>query len=99
MKKLNAEFIGIFAAVLSVGFCRCACGQTYTLTDLGTLGGHTSSARSINAAGEIVGESETPTGSTHAFLYISGRMTDLGTLGGEFSDALGINSSGEIVGF
>ena len=68
------------------------------MTDLGTLGGISSTARGINNDGWIVGSSRTASGQTHAFLYREGQMTDLGTLGGAFSEALGINNRGQIVG-
>jgi len=69
-----------------------------TITDLGTLGGTNSDATGINASGQVVGYSELPGGTTHAFLWQNGTMTDLGTLGGTHSYASGINSAGQIVG-
>jgi probable HAF family extracellular repeat protein len=71
---------------------------TYTLVDLGTLGGRGSWATAINGAGQVVGASHAPGGQQHAFLYTSGRMIDLGTLGGSRSDATGIDASGRVVG-
>ncbi len=66
--------------------------------DLGTLGGHNSTARAINSKGQIVGGAGTLSG-THAFLFENGKMTDMGTLTGFTSSiATSINSSGEIVG-
>ena len=70
----------------------------YTLTDLGTLGGLTSSAYGINDDGQVVGDSYTSGGYDHAFLYSGGTMHDLGTLGGIESQAYGINNSGQVVG-
>jgi probable HAF family extracellular repeat protein len=72
----------------------------YSITDLGTLGGAQSIPVAINGAGQIVGNSETASGATHAFLYspVTQKMTDLGTFGGADSSATGINSTGEIVG-
>ena len=73
--------------------------QGAAVTDLGTLGGASSRAHAINAAGEVVGESETAGGAVQAFLWKSGAgMTNLGTLGGRTSRAYDINSSGEVVG-
>jgi probable HAF family extracellular repeat protein len=73
---------------------------SYTVTDLGTLGGSFSRALGMNDSGEIVGFSDTAGGNSHAFLYEDGQMTDLGTLGGGFfSIAEDINDSGEAVGF
>ncbi|HYG80050.1 MAG TPA: Ig-like domain repeat protein, partial [Pyrinomonadaceae bacterium] len=72
---------------------------TYAVTQLGTLGGATSTATAVNASGRVVGYSETAAGETHAFLYDAGVMTDLGTLpGGTFSYATSINDAGAVVG-
>jgi|GEM_PF-1758881 probable HAF family extracellular repeat protein len=73
--------------------------QTYTIRDLGTLGGANSRAYDVNAAGWAVGEAETTNGLLHAFLWTPERgMADLGTLGGEVSRAYGINDRGQVVG-
>ena len=72
---------------------------SYTITDLGTLGGASGTARAINNAGQIVGTSATTSGDSHAFLWTAaGGMTDLGTLGGTASTAWAINNRGHIVG-
>lgn len=72
---------------------------SYSVTDLGTLGGIGSGALGINNSGQIVGIAAINDGNfPHAFLYSGGRMTDLGTLGGSNSEAYGINASGEVVG-
>ena len=68
------------------------------MTDLGTLGGTTSYATAINDRGQVVGNSPTIAGVTHAFLYGDGAMTDLGTLGGTTSYATAINDRGQVVG-
>src|SRR5437016_12602987 len=62
--------------------------QTYTITDLGTLGGSFSVALGVNSRGQVIGNSFT-TGdqALHAFIYSDGRMRDLGTLGGSSSSA------------
>jgi probable HAF family extracellular repeat protein len=54
--------------------------NSYTVIDLGTLGGNQSQAAAINPTGQVVGNSLTATGQTHAFLWDNGKMTDLGTL-------------------
>lgn len=65
--------------------------------DLGTLGGRESCAVAINDFGQVVGVSETTSGTQHAFLW-SGSMQDLSTLGGTHSRANDINEKGQIVG-
>jgi len=79
---------------------------TYTITDLGTLGGSSSSPSGINASGQVVGYSYTAGNlSTHAFLYSDGAMVDLNSLTGPASGwqqldyAQGINDAGQIVGY
>lgn len=57
--------------------------QQYTFTNLGTLGGPTSTANGINNKDWVTGVSALPGGTTfHGFLWQNGVMTDLGTLGG-----------------
>jgi probable HAF family extracellular repeat protein len=76
------------------------CLLSYSITDLGTLGGNFSSASGINISGQVVGNSSTAAGDTHAYIYNDGTgMVDLGTLGGNFSGGAGINNFGQAVGF
>src|SRR5438132_360053 len=79
------------AAALLVA-SRAWAAPTYNLLDLGTLGGPSSAARGIHAAGQGGGAP------LHAFLYSGGAMTDLGTLGGTASFGYGINGAGDVVG-
>jgi len=85
-----------------------AAQTTYTVTDLGTLGGtfSTNAPGGINNRGLADGSSTLP-GDTalHAFLWQKGVMTDLGTLGGPNSgfnflslNGLGPSESGQVVG-
>ena len=53
--------------------------RNYIAIPLGTLGGETKGL-SINASGQVAGESYLGTGVHHAFLYSGGAMQDLGTL-------------------
>jgi probable HAF family extracellular repeat protein len=71
---------------------------TYSIKDLGTLGGTSAMANSINDQGGIVGWSERADGRVHGFLYRAGKMQDLGALAGGRSEALAINNSDVIVG-
>ena len=83
-------------------------------SSLGTLGGLETQTREIcfNTAlsvPQIVGNSLTSTGSSHAFLWTQGgtngvvgnrQMRDLGTLpGGTYSDAYSVNASGRVTGY
>ncbi|HEX4793935.1 MAG TPA: right-handed parallel beta-helix repeat-containing protein [Humisphaera sp.] len=76
--------------------------QTYTsdsanLAVLGTLGGYSTTAIAINAAGTIVGGSNS--GSTNpAIIDTNLTMSSLGTLGGADSTAASINNTGQIAG-
>lgn len=74
----------------------------YTVVDLGTLGGASSGASTINNKGWVAGFSNLPNNqSQHAFLWRSGEITDLGTLGGPNSvvfAALAKSNRGDIAG-
>jgi len=75
--------------------------------DLGTLGGMSSEANSINGAGQVVGWAEAPDGGRHAFLWTpdgtdgdpaNPRMLDLGTLDAPNGVANDINDQEHVVG-
>ena len=73
----------------------------YTVTDLGTLPGHTSGSEAygINNLGQVVGEAFNSSGIWQAFLYSGGTLQPLGTLPGCSCSAVhGINGQGQIVG-
>jgi probable HAF family extracellular repeat protein len=79
---------------------------SYTVIDLGTLGGTESFGLGLNAGGQVAGAAYT-TGSAayHTFLWkpatpngASGTKTDLGTLGGTESFGNGLNASGQVTG-
>jgi len=96
MKKLIFLLLGFSIPVIAGGS---AFAATYTITDLGTLGGATSYAYGINNNGQVAGYSKISGNSDdHAFIYDGGKMTDLGSLGGTTSYAYGINNSGQVVG-
>ena len=106
-------FTAVVATGLVGGVTAHASTQTYSMTDLGTLGSTTTFGNSINPNGQIAGTSylqqtvpvsgcppRHPCHATvsHAFLYSAGKMTDIGTLGGTFSSADAVNSTGEVAG-
>src|SRR5262249_23643002 len=68
--------------------------QNGTMTDLGTLGGSTTSPNAINHAGQVPGIAATPTGAIDAFLWPGGVMHALGA-----ADAANdVNQAGQVVG-
>jgi probable HAF family extracellular repeat protein len=67
---------------------------TYERVDLGTLGGASSVAQSINDAGQIAGVSQTIAGDFHVFVWANGIMQDLGP--GQVS---AINALGAVTGY
>jgi len=97
--KTNFRFIAASLGITApLWIMSASSAQTYTVTDLGNLGG-ASYADGINNAGQIVGYSFLANGTYHAFEYQGGVMTDVNPiLGGTNSAAYAINASGQIVG-
>ena len=94
------SFIVTITCVVTAGVPLQVLGQSYTLTDLGTLGGSFSAANAINEAGHVVGFSGLPPNGfpLRPFLWVEGTMTNLGTLGGNTSLAFGINNVDQVAG-
>lgn len=71
-----------------------------------TLGGKSSHAWDVNAAGQIVGDADAPATQasffkrSRAFIFKDARITDINTLDGEDSNAIAyaINNAGQVVG-
>lgn len=86
-----------------LAFAHSGTGPLQAADALGTLGGSTSAATSINAAGRFVGASAAASGGVHAFLTNkSGQMVDLGTASmapGSNSNALAVNKLNSVVGW
>jgi probable HAF family extracellular repeat protein len=80
--------------------------QNGVMTDIGTLGGPDAVSLTLNARGQITGQSYTNSSAnaafgvptTDPFLWQNGRMRDLGTLGGVFGTPNWMNNRGEVVG-
>ena len=94
-------FLRSFAAAGLLLVALSAYGQpSYSLTDLGSLGGNQTISTGLNGHGQVIGYSAVVTnGDSHGFLYQNGSMQDLGTLsGGTSSAANGINRLGQVAG-
>jgi len=89
--------------VVCAAFCALAVGrvdaQSYSIVDLGTLGGNRSGAYGISQTGTVVGYAENDKGNRRPILWRAGVPTDLGTLGGTRGHGLDITDAGEVVGF
>ena len=100
-KSTTMAFVWTSFTVLGVVCSPRALAQTYSVTDLGTLGGQNSFGWGINEPGQATGFAGP--GDYHAFLWSPGdppTMIDLGTLPGRTeSHGMGINDLGEVVGF
>jgi probable HAF family extracellular repeat protein len=97
--KTVSKWITLLALLAtSVG----AYAQSYTVTELGTIGGTSAYAYGINSNGIVVGRSSAggPADVLYATSWSGSSATNLGSLGGagSYSAANGINDSGQIVG-
>jgi probable HAF family extracellular repeat protein len=91
--SMAGDVVAPTAVVLSTG-------ETYTINDLGTLGGAWSEAYGVNANGMVVGVSETTDGSQHAFVWTAdGGMRDINGSDWRYSKAEGVNNHGMVVGW
>ena len=110
MKRRKTRVV-LMALFLMVAICMgivptLSAAERYSIIDLGTLGGASSTAVAINRNEQVVGYSDTPSGEIHAFLWQrdlkqglkNSRMIDLGTLGGSYGYPWAINGRGQIVG-
>ena len=84
------------ASLILIGM---SCCQAQTLSDLGTLGGTSSTARAISADGSVVvGQSALIGGQLKAYRWTQASgMIDLGTLGGTSSEARAVSADGSVI--
>ena len=100
MKTIYFRLFAIIVAVIFFATPFCAAQVQYIVTDLGTLGGTSSSAYGINNSGQVVGDAAISNGYTHAFLWQSGiGMQDLTPSETYNTGANGISNSGQVVGW
>ena len=103
--RLRDWFIGSFSAgpggpvrrwpPLAVELLEARCLPSYSITDLGTLGGTISDGNAINNRGVAVGESYLACGCTyHPYLWADGLLHDLGPGAAAHS----INDQGQVAG-
>src|SRR6476620_12689381 len=106
MKKYRTIDCLIVLLALALSVPPAAQAASYTITDLGMLGGTESSGSTLSAGGQVAGSSYiTGDAAQHAYLWkptvsggASGVMTDLLTLGGTQSFGNGLNASGQVAG-
>ena len=84
------------ASLILIGM---SCCQAQTLSNLGTLGGTSSTARAISADGSVVvGQSALIGGQLKAYRWTQASgMIDLGTLGGTSSEARAVSADGSVI--
>lgn len=89
----------VFCLLALLFISSAALGQaSYTVIDLGTLGGNDSYAFDVNDYGQVVGYSQRANGIRGPFLWQRNAMQDLGLIGEDRGIAWSINSSSDVVG-
>jgi probable HAF family extracellular repeat protein len=93
-------WVGLAVGVL-LTWCPSRAAAGLMRTDLGTHPAGTfgpyNVAWGVNAAGKVVGESDTGNGNAHAFLYSGRGMSDLGAFSGSpYCFAFGVNGAGQV---
>jgi uncharacterized repeat protein (TIGR01451 family) len=83
----------------SVAYVQTIESGSYTITQLGSLGGYNVVPNAINDSGQVAGVVYVPSNMLHAVLYSEGSIADLGTLGGSSSGATALNASGQVTGW
>jgi probable HAF family extracellular repeat protein len=87
------------ATVWTTAAAGLAAARSYDVTDLGTLGGSTSSAYGLSAGGTVAGFATTAPGVKHATLWDEHGPLDLGAPSGfVVSTAVAVNDAGQVAG-
>jgi probable HAF family extracellular repeat protein len=83
---MNRSIIAISAFAVAIAMPTLCAAASYTIINLGDLGGGFSEGNAINDSGQVAGDSFTGASGNpiHAFVY-DGSMHDLGTLTGFLS--------------
>lgn len=92
--------LGFALLIVSLPRPSTAQAPSYTVTDLGTLGGSESRAFGINQSGRVVGESDISASPEpeNPFSWTNGTLTDIGTFGSGSGAAHSVNDVGLAVG-
>ena len=92
---ITAVCVAAFASVTAT-----TANETFSVVDLGTLGGSISSAIAINDRGQVTGYSSlTGDSAVGTFVWTAADgMVELGTLGGNYTVPAAMNNSGQVVG-
>jgi len=99
MQMYHRNTVGALLSLAVLISCASAWAAEYTVTDLGTLGGTTVTAASLNDAGVVVGRSDTATNEAYHGILWDSSLADLGALPDHpQSSAFAINNAGQAVG-
>lgn len=98
MNKNNNKVLLTIITSISIFLNSNAFAGSYTIKDLGTLGGNHSYASALNNNGIVVGLSNTTSGTNSAYIYENKTMTEItSNFGNSYSTAGDINDSNTVL--